>query len=211
MAASYCFRSRRLAGRALMMRILSPRSVWTTTSNFPSWERPKIMNRFSLCECAGSGIVTERGSPKTVAAASKLTLCLARFDCALFASHSKVNTPEIQTPFAPFVHPKLLLSAAAGHDLAAIALTGAAARAAIYSAHVYHRHRHGHAAAPLQPAGMLDDAHQTRAVPGMHSPLEGHFEKSADGSERHRHAPPGARPSQSSLRDHAGCVARTIH
>ncbi len=97
-----------------MMRILSPRSVWTTTSNFSSWARPKMMNRFSLCECAGSGIVTERASPKTVAAASKLTLCLARFDCALCASHSKVNTVKIQTPFAPFVHPKLPLAARLG-------------------------------------------------------------------------------------------------
>jgi hypothetical protein len=48
-----------------------------------------------------------------VAAASKLTLCLARFDCALCASHSKVNTVKIQTPFAPFVQPKPSLAGSA--------------------------------------------------------------------------------------------------
>ena len=33
--------------------------------------------------------------------------CLARFNRALLASHSKVSTPEIQTTFAPIVHPKM--------------------------------------------------------------------------------------------------------
>ena len=43
MLSSYCLRSRRLARRALMMRILSPRSVCTTTSNLSRCERPKMM------------------------------------------------------------------------------------------------------------------------------------------------------------------------
>ena len=107
MTSSYCFRSRRLARRALMIRILSPRSVCTTTSNLSRCERPKIMKRFSACECAGSKIVTESGSPNTVAASSKGTPCLARFNRALLASHSKVSTPEIQTPIARIVHPKM--------------------------------------------------------------------------------------------------------
>ena len=34
--------------------------------------------------------------------------CLARFNPALFASHSKVSTREIQTPLAPVVHPKMI-------------------------------------------------------------------------------------------------------
>jgi hypothetical protein len=38
-----------------------------------------MTKRVSVCECAGSGIVMETGSPKTVAASSKLTPCLARF------------------------------------------------------------------------------------------------------------------------------------
>jgi hypothetical protein len=60
MVSSWYFLSRRLAGRALMMRILSPRSVWTTTSILPECDRPKMMNRFSACECAGSGMVMEK-------------------------------------------------------------------------------------------------------------------------------------------------------
>ena len=107
MTSSYCFRSRRLARRALMIRILSPRSVCTTTRNLSRCEHPKMMNRSSICECAGLKIVTDSGSPNTVAASSNWTPCLARFNRALLASHSKVSTSEIQTPFAPVVHPKL--------------------------------------------------------------------------------------------------------
>src|ERR1019366_5586004 len=91
-----------------MIRILSPRSVCTTTSNLSRCEHPKIMNRFSDCECAGSKIVTESGSPNNVAASSKLTPCLARFNAALAAFHSKVSTQKIQTPLASIVHQNIL-------------------------------------------------------------------------------------------------------
>ena len=89
--SSYCFRSRRLANRALITRILSPLSVCTTTSNFPWWDRPSTIDRSSSCEWAGSGIVSERASPNTVAASSKLTPCLARLVLALFWFHSKLS------------------------------------------------------------------------------------------------------------------------
>src|SRR5476651_2057849 len=55
-----------------------------------------MMKRVSVCECAGSRIVMETGSPKTVAASSKLTPCLARFDPALCASHSKVSMTDVE-------------------------------------------------------------------------------------------------------------------
>jgi len=48
-----------------MMRILSPRSVWTTTSILAVCDRPKMMNRFSACECAGSYIGTNGNHAQT--------------------------------------------------------------------------------------------------------------------------------------------------
>src|SRR4030095_2226052 len=39
--------------------------VCTTTTNLPRCELPMITNRSSTSECAGSGIVSERASPKT--------------------------------------------------------------------------------------------------------------------------------------------------
>jgi len=58
-------------------------------------------------------MVSECGSPKTVVADSKLTRCLVKFDLALFASHSKVSTPEIQASFNLLVYLKLIGSAIA--------------------------------------------------------------------------------------------------
>src|ERR1035437_3076308 len=67
------------------------RSVCTTTNIFRRCELPMMINRSSTCECAGSGIVSDNGSPNTVVASAKLTSCLARFDLALFSSHSKFS------------------------------------------------------------------------------------------------------------------------
>src|SRR2546425_1686764 len=46
-------------------------------------------NRYSLAECAGSSIVTEKGSPNTVLASSKLNRCFLRLARALSSSQSK--------------------------------------------------------------------------------------------------------------------------
>ena len=73
------------------MRILSPRSVCTTTSNFRWCDYPSTIERSSTCEWAGLEIVSDNGPPKTVEASSKLTPCLARFDFALHPSHSKLS------------------------------------------------------------------------------------------------------------------------
>src|SRR6266481_5038426 len=49
-----------------------------------------MMNRSSAWEWAGSKIVIDNGSPNTLDASSKSTLCLAKLALALFSSHSKL-------------------------------------------------------------------------------------------------------------------------
>src|SRR5271157_6015403 len=73
------------------MRILSPRSVNTTTKSRRLWDSPRLTKRSSSSECNGSGTVRASGSPKTVLASSNDTPCFLRFCLALFSSHSKAR------------------------------------------------------------------------------------------------------------------------
>src|SRR5271157_5288239 len=73
------------------MRILSPRSVKTTTKSRRLWDSPRLTKRSSSSECSGSGIVRASGSPKTVLASSNETPCFLRFCLALLSSHSKAR------------------------------------------------------------------------------------------------------------------------
>ncbi len=86
--SSYCLRWRLFAFHALMMRILSPRSVCGTTSRFPRLERPRIAHRSSPIECSGSGMVIESQSANTVVASSNDMRRFLRFCCAFRGSHS---------------------------------------------------------------------------------------------------------------------------
>ncbi len=52
---------------------------------------PIVTYRCSPAEWSGSGTVSDKGSPNTVAASRKSTPCFARFDFALAESHSNVN------------------------------------------------------------------------------------------------------------------------
>jgi hypothetical protein len=78
-----------LATRALMMRIVSPSSVWATTSNRPRSETPNVTYRSSLAEWSGSKPVAAMGSLKAVVASSNETLCFRRFSRAFLRSHLK--------------------------------------------------------------------------------------------------------------------------
>jgi len=74
-----------------MMRIRSSRSVCATTSRRRRSDIPTDTNRCSPAEWPGSDIVSDRGSPRTVAASRKPTPCLARLACALSGSHSNAR------------------------------------------------------------------------------------------------------------------------
>jgi hypothetical protein len=88
--SSYCFRSFRVANRALIIRVRGSLSVYETTSNRKRSDIPNTINRCSLSEWSGSGMFIDNGSPKAVTASAKETPCLLRLACAFFASHSKL-------------------------------------------------------------------------------------------------------------------------
>jgi hypothetical protein len=71
--------------------IVSPLSVYDTTSNRLRWERPKSMKRASDIEWSGSGIVMDSVSAHTDVASWNETPCFLRFESALRWSHSNRN------------------------------------------------------------------------------------------------------------------------
>ena len=82
-------RSARVAWRALMRRIVSPRSTYIIASKRPRSETPSKTNRSSSIECLPSFVMRPSGSAKTVVASSKETPCLAKLLATLCAFHSK--------------------------------------------------------------------------------------------------------------------------
>src|SRR5437868_198099 len=90
-----------------MMRILSPRSVETTTRSRRRWDSPKVIKRSSSCECSGSGIVRASGSPKTEAprARTELQLKLERLPPPVLAviharhAHEPCADPQLRRQF----------------------------------------------------------------------------------------------------------------
>ena len=101
-AAAYAARSRRLARRALMIRIASASplllNVYATMSTRPPADRPSRRNRDSAEECCRSGPSSASGSRKTVTASSKETPCFAALASAFRGSHS--NTGLVYTKCA---------------------------------------------------------------------------------------------------------------
>ena len=77
-----------MARRALMMRTAAVRSMYITASKRRRSEMPGNTNRSWTAEWRGSATILPNGSPKTVAASSNDTPCLARFPAALRGSHS---------------------------------------------------------------------------------------------------------------------------
>ena len=71
-----------------MMRTASVRSMYITASKRRRSEMPSNTNRSSMAEWRESATILPNGSPKTVAASSNDTPCLARFPAALRGSHS---------------------------------------------------------------------------------------------------------------------------
>lgn len=71
-----------------MMRTASVRSMYMTASKRRRSEMPSNTNRSSTAEWRGSATILPNGSPKTVAASSNDTPCLARFPAAFRGSHS---------------------------------------------------------------------------------------------------------------------------
>ena len=97
--AAYAARSRRLARRALMIRIASASplllNVYATMSTSPPADRPSRRNRDSADECSRSGPSSASGSRKTVTASSNETPCFAALASAFRGSHS--NTYLVYT------------------------------------------------------------------------------------------------------------------
>jgi len=73
-----------------MMRIVSPRSAWATTSVLASLDRPIVTYRCSPRECAGSGYVVDRGSARTLAPSRNPAACLRRLTASFSGSHENV-------------------------------------------------------------------------------------------------------------------------
>src|SRR5579872_646699 len=88
--ASYSARSWASAVLAEMIRIFSPRQVYTTTSNRSAAPMPSVTNRCSPGSNSSSGIVIAKGSSKTGIASGIRTPCLRKLIPAfLSSSHSK--------------------------------------------------------------------------------------------------------------------------
>jgi len=89
-----------------MIRILSSLSVCTTTSNLRRYELPIVTNRFSVSECAGSGIVSESASPNTVDASSKVMppACCASSSLALLLVGRPRHLVLIDDEFVHYDH-----------------------------------------------------------------------------------------------------------
>ena len=69
------------------MRMLSSYSVCTTTMSLPLMDIPMVINLSSLFEWAGSSIVIDKGSPKTVDASSNDIPCFLLFALAFLSFH----------------------------------------------------------------------------------------------------------------------------
>jgi hypothetical protein len=97
--AAYAARSRRLARRALMIRIASASplllNVYATMSTRPLRDRPSRRNRDSADECCRSGPSSASGSRKTLTASSNETACFTALASAFRGSHS--NTYLVYT------------------------------------------------------------------------------------------------------------------
>src|SRR5688572_29289883 len=93
--AAYAARSRRLARRALMIRINSATppllNVYATMSTCPPADRPSRRNRDSADECCRSGPSSASGSRKTVTASSNEMPCFAALASAFRGSHSNTH------------------------------------------------------------------------------------------------------------------------
>lgn len=74
-----------------MMRIVSPRSVYPTTSKRPRDDAPNVTQRSSPKEWSGSRPVVAKESPNTVVASSKDTPCFRSLSLALPRSHVNRN------------------------------------------------------------------------------------------------------------------------
>jgi hypothetical protein len=115
-SAAYAARSRRLARRALMIRIASASplllNVYATMSTRSLADRPSRRNRDSADECCRSGPSSASGSRKTVTASSNETPCFAALASALRGSHSNTHLvyTECATPVDGRSHQAMLLA-----------------------------------------------------------------------------------------------------
>ena len=80
-----------------MIRTTSPRSAYITATKRRPRERPSKTKRCSPAEWRGSDTIQPNGSPNTVAASSKETWCLARFDVA-FCCPTQTPTTTLIIP-----------------------------------------------------------------------------------------------------------------
>ena len=80
-----------MARLALMIRIMLPCSVCTTTRMRPRLDMPTVTNRRSKPECSSSGNVVESVSSRTVAALWKSMPCFLRLPAAFSESHLKTT------------------------------------------------------------------------------------------------------------------------
>jgi hypothetical protein len=92
--SSYCFRSRGVVLRALIILMPSLRSACATIKTRPALDVPTVRKRCSDAEWSGSGYVIAKGSPNTLAASWNETRCFLRFRRALAGSHSKFTLPS---------------------------------------------------------------------------------------------------------------------
>jgi hypothetical protein len=90
--SSYCFRSRGVVLRALIILMPSLRSACATIRTRPRRDIPTVRKRCSDEEWSGSGYVIAKGSPNTLAASWNETRCFLRFRRALAGSHSKFTS-----------------------------------------------------------------------------------------------------------------------